>query len=83
MPASRDTDNILVDLWQAAVDSDSGIAIPTDNRALLRQHLYRARAEAKIPEFEDIVMLLPEDETELWLVHKDADSRGADNESDH
>ena len=73
---------MLVDLWQAAVDQEYGIAIPTHNRALLRQHLYRARAEAKLPEFEDIVMLLPEDETELWLVHKDADSRGTDNQSD-
>jgi len=82
MPNSGSVDNILVDLWQAAVDADWGIAIPTDNRALLRQHLYRARAEAKIPEFEDVVMLLPEDETEIWLVHKDADSRRTDNQGD-
>ena len=73
---------MLVDLWQAAVDAEVGVAIPTDNRQLLRQHLYRARVEARNPVFEDIVMMMPEDETEIWLVHKDADSAGADNKSD-
>ncbi len=72
---------MLVDLWQAAVNAEVGIAIPTDNRQLLRQHLYRARVEAKNPDFDDIVMILPENETELWLVHKDADSSGAYNQS--
>jgi len=74
--------NVLVNLWQAAVDDDVGIAVPTDNRNLLRQHLYRARAEARNPEFDDIVLIMPNNETEIWLVHKDADSRGTDNESD-
>jgi DNA-binding phage protein len=71
---------MLENLWQAAVDAEVGIAISTDNRALLRQHLYRARAESPNPEFDDIVMILPEDETEIWLVHKDADSPGTDHE---
>jgi hypothetical protein len=65
---------MLIDLWQAALDDEVGIAVPTDNRALLRQHLYRARAEANNPEFERIVIILPENETELWLVHRDADA---------
>jgi DNA-binding phage protein len=73
---------MLVDLWQAAVNAEVGIAIPTDNRQLLRQHLYRARVEAKNPEFDDITMILPANETEIWLVHKDADSSGTNNEGD-
>jgi len=68
---------MLIELWQAAVEAEVGIAIETDNRQLLRQHLYRARAEAENPEFDDIVMILPDNETEIWLVHKDADSPGA------
>lgn len=72
---------MLLDLWLAALRSEVGIAIPTDNRKVLRQHLYRARAEANNPELEEIVMILPEQEGELWLVHKDADSTGTDNES--
>jgi DNA-binding phage protein len=69
---------MLIDLWQAALDAETGIAIPTDNRGLLRQHLYRARAEANNPEFERIVMIMPENETELWLVHRDADAQNPD-----
>ena len=73
---------MLVDIWLAAVNADVGIAIPTDNRNLLRQHLYRARAEAKDPSLDDIVIIMPDNETEIWLVHKDADSGGAYNEGD-
>ena len=72
---------MLLELWLAALKSPVGIAIPTDNRALLRQHLYRARAEANDPRLEEMVMLMPENEGEIWLVHKDADGIGADNES--
>jgi hypothetical protein len=70
---------MLLELWLTALKSEVGIAIPTDNRSLLRQHLYRARAEANLPELDQLVMLLPENEGELWLVHKDADSPGTDN----
>jgi DNA-binding phage protein len=73
---------MLLEIWQAAVDAEVGVSVPTDNRQLLRQHLYRARAEANNPEFDDIVIILPANETEIWLVHKDADSGGADNEGD-
>jgi hypothetical protein len=70
---------MLLDLWLAALEAEIGIAIPTDNRKVLRQHLYRARAEANDPRLEDLIMILPETEGELWLVHKDADGIGADN----
>lgn len=72
---------MLVEFWMAALKAEVGISIETDNRALLRQHLYRARAELNDPSLDDIVMLLPEKETEIWLVHKDADGIGTDNES--
>lgn len=71
---------MLLDLWLAASKSASGIAVKTNNRALMRQHLYRARVEAKNPDFEDIVIIMPEREDELWLVHKDADGIGTNNE---
>jgi hypothetical protein len=74
---------MLLDLWVEALNSKVGISIQTDNRSLLRQHLYRARAEAKDPKLDSITMVLPEQEDEIWLVHKDADSNGADNESDN
>jgi DNA-binding phage protein len=64
---------MLVDLWQAAVDAEFGIAVPSDNRQLLRQHLYRAKVEAGNPAFDDIVMIMPDIDNEIWLVHKDAD----------
>ena len=71
----------LLDLWYRALESEVGVAIPTDNRALLRQHLYRARADSGDPRLDDLVIIMPEKEDEIHLVHKDADSRGTDNQS--
>ena len=71
---------MLVDLWLAALKEERGVAIVTDNRSLMRQHLYKARAEARDPDLDSLVMILPEKEDEIWLVHKDADSLGTDNE---
>ena len=67
----------LCDLWQAALDSEIGICIETDDRGLLRQHLYRARALSNNPKFEDVSMILPEKEDEIWLVRKNANGSGA------
>ena len=67
---------MLIELWLAALKAEVGIAIPTDNRALLRSQLYKARAEANNPDLEDITMIMPEQEDEIWLVHKDADNTG-------
>lgn len=71
---------MLLEFWQTALKSEVGIAIQTDNRALLRQHLYRARAEANNPELDELVILLPEKEDEIWIVRKDADSPGTNNQ---
>jgi len=70
----------LIDLWRQARDADIGVVITTDNRGLLRQHLYRARAEAGDESLEDIVVVLPDKEDEIWLVHKDADGAGTNNQ---
>ena len=68
---------MLEQFWLAALASDVGIAIPTDNRALLRQHLYKARGEMKDPRLDEITMIMPEEpEDEIWLVHRDADNPG-------
>jgi hypothetical protein len=67
----------MLELWKQALEETTGICIITDNRKLLQQHLYRARVEAKDPELEELIIILPENEDELWLVHKDADSIGA------
>ena len=71
---------MLVDLWLAALNATLGIKIVTDDRALMRQHLYKARAESKNPSLDDLVMILPEKEDEIWLVHKDADGIGANHQ---
>lgn len=66
---------MLLEYWLLALKSKVGVAIPTDNRAMLRQQLYKARYEAKDPRLDDIVMIIPKKEDEIWLVHRDADSR--------
>jgi hypothetical protein len=71
---------MLIELWESALKSEVGIAIQTDNRNVLRNHLYKARAEANRPELDAVVMILPEREDELWLVRKDADGIGTNNE---
>jgi hypothetical protein len=72
-----DPNDPLCDLWQTALDAEVGICIETDDRGLLRQHLYRARALADNPKFENITMILPEKENEIWLVKKNAHGNGA------
>jgi len=68
---------MLVDLWLKALRAKYGLVVTTDNRMLLRQHLYRARMEANNPSLESIAMVLPEKADEIWLVHRDADGIGA------
>lgn len=69
---------MLIDLWERAYNSEFGIAITTDNRGLLRQHLYAARrGDIK---YENIVMVIPEKDDEIWLVHRNASGFGANNQ---
>jgi len=71
---------MLLEFWEAALKSKVGIAIQTDNRNILRNHLYKARAEANRPDLDEVVMILPEREDEIWLVRKDADGIGTNNQ---
>ena len=71
---------MLGDLWLKALRSKNGVLIETDNRMLLRQHLYRARAELNNPELDSIVIVLPEQANQIWLVHKDASSLGTNHQ---
>lgn len=71
---------MLLEYWIAALKCKVGISIQTDNRALLRQHLYKARVEANNPALDELVILLPEKEDEIWIVRKDADGTGANNQ---
>jgi hypothetical protein len=68
----------LLELWARALKSDCGIAITSDNRPLLRQHLYQARVGHD--EYDDIVMVLPEQPDEIWLVHRHASGFGANHQ---
>lgn len=65
----------LLDLWLAALKEPQGLCIETDDRALLRQQLYRARTAAKMESLEQLVIIFPLKDTELWLVKRDG---GAD-----
>lgn len=70
--------NDLLSLWRRAAKAKYGIAISTDDRTLLRQQLYRVRAEAGDEALQEIAMMMSRDGKEVWLVRKGADvsSRG-------
>jgi hypothetical protein len=70
---------MLLELWERALKSRFGVEIGTDNRVLLRQHLYRARVGH--PEYDNIVVVVPEQDDQIWLVHKDASGFGTANQS--
>lgn len=61
-------------LWEAASKVKVGLAVETDDRKVLQQQLYRARAE--LGGYDDIVIVVPATEGELWLVHRGADETG-------
>jgi len=69
---------MLLELWERAYNSDHGIEIGTDNRPLLRQHLYQARAGHD--KYDDIVMVIPEQDNLIWMVHRDASGFGANHQ---
>ena len=62
---------MLLDLWLQALNLPVGLAIVSNDRALLRQQLYRVRAEVKNIELDRLTIIHPEKEDELWIVHKD------------
>lgn len=58
-------------LWSRAKQSQLGVAILTNDRQLLREQLYRVRANSGHVFWEDLVITFPANEKELWIVHKD------------
>lgn len=63
----------LLTLWSMAAAAKFGIRIKTDDPTLLRQQLYRVRAESG--NFKDLGIILPALDGQLWIVHADADER--------
>lgn len=63
----------LLTLWQMAATAKLGIRIKTDDPQLLRQQLYRTRADSG--QFKDLGIILPSTPNQLWIVHQDADER--------
>lgn len=64
----------LLSLWAMAAAAKLGIRISTDDPGLLRQQLYKARAESG--GYKDLGIVLPAIEGQLWIIHSDADERG-------
>lgn len=61
----------LLSLWQKGLNSPAGLSIKTDDRQLLRQQLYGARADYQGEEFDCLVILASKDEQELVIVRRD------------
>ncbi len=62
-------------LWHRALREVVGLSIETDDRALLRQQLYRVRTEADDDNLAGLVIIFPIQEGELWIVHSNAAER--------
>lgn len=63
----------LLTYWSMAATASLGIRIFTDDPQLLRQQLYKARAESGA--FKELGIVLPDLPNQLWIVHADADER--------
>ncbi len=60
------------DLWFGALASEAaGLAIKTNDRALLKQQLYRTRNELGDPRLDMLMIAIPDIDGELWIVKKD------------
>lgn len=58
----------LAEFWRAALRTRNGLYIKTDNRRLLAQKLYRARADANEPELHELCITLPDDpQDQVWI----------------
>lgn len=77
-PKIKNDDRVpLIEYWRLASEAEYGIVIVTDNRKLLSQQLYRARGTNSDGEYNDIVMALPQQGDQIWLVKRGADKRVA------
>lgn len=61
----------LLALWASARKARLGLSVPTDDRVLLRQQLYKVRPE----EFKDIIIVFPKnDESVLFMTRRNAET---------
>ena len=59
------------ELWYAALASECGVIIRTDDPAFTKQKLYAIRKGLRDPDLESIsIMTSPNDPNELWLVKR-------------
>lgn len=70
MDRKRPTHDELLGLWKLALDSPHGIEVTTDDRLLLRQQLYRARAAEPTEMFDNLAIAMIKDPTVLWIITK-------------
>lgn len=67
----------LINYWYQALESPIGIIIETDDRNLLRQHLWLARRKAFDPELENLQLSYSHNPNEVWIWHKATRLRNA------
>lgn len=72
------TPEIALALWRRALTEEFGLAIPLLNpsTAMLRKAqkiMYDARKQAKDPELERLMLVLPNGGKEFWLVKKEVE----------
>lgn len=70
----KDPRNLLGE-WYRALQSDIGIILNTDDRRLLRDQLYRARADSCDEDLKQLTIAFVENPNEVWIVWKDANDR--------
>lgn len=66
----------MIQYWLEALAQPIGLKVQVapEERKLLSQQLYRARAEAADERFADLVIVVPENpNNELWIAHRHAD----------
>lgn len=66
----------LLQLWSLAEAAEHGIRVSSDDPSLLRQQLYRARAE--VDRHKDINIVIPDIPNQIWLVHATDERRTFD-----
>lgn len=64
----------LLALWQSAKRARLGLSVPTDDRVLLRQQLYKARNDLG-DEYKDIIIVFPKaDPKVLFMTRRNAEA---------
>lgn len=67
---AKPTPSVYIPLFERVLESEIGVAIETDNPKALRDELYKARDIAARPEFEEVIMFLPQGKNEVFMCRK-------------